>query len=87
MRLLMPWVVSHSRVPMVRSAAVAVASLLLLSHAAGGEGIPPEPVKDALPFSQSYTITGNYVVGGVDLSTQSHANGFVTAYPPLWVPR
>ena len=34
--------------------------------------------QDALPFTQSYSITGNYVVGGVDLVPQSQANGFVT---------
>src|SRR5688572_10434979 len=34
--------------------------------------------QDALPFTQSYSITGNYVVGGVDLAPQSQANGFVT---------
>src|SRR5687767_3669210 len=38
----------------------------------------PALAQDALPFTQSYSITGNYVVGGVDLAPQSQANGFVT---------
>jgi len=37
---------------------------------------------DALPFSKSYSITGNYVVGGVDLAPASGANGFITGTIP-----
>ena len=32
----------------------------------------------ALPLSQSYSVTGNYVVGGVDLAGKSQSKGFVT---------
>jgi hypothetical protein len=33
---------------------------------------------DALPFSRNYLITGNYVVGGVDLAPASGGGGFLT---------
>ena len=33
---------------------------------------------DALPFAKSYSITGNYVVGGVDLAPQPGTSGLVT---------
>jgi hypothetical protein len=33
---------------------------------------------DALPYSLSYTVTGDFAIGGVDLLPQSHANGFQT---------
>src|SRR5688572_257230 len=35
-------------------------------------------VANALPFAKRYTVTGNYVVGGVDLRPQARSNGFVT---------
>ena len=35
-------------------------------------------VPDALPFSRNYLITGNYVVGGVDLAPASGGGGFLT---------
>ena len=41
---------------------------------------------DALPFSKSYLVTGNYVVGGVDLAAgelQSRGNGFMTGTIPM----
>src|SRR5262249_55974255 len=34
---------------------------------------------DALPYSLSYTVTGDYAVGGVDLLPASQTNGFQTA--------
>src|SRR5437773_6928581 len=36
------------------------------------------PAGDALPYAMSFAITGNYVVGSVDLKPQSVANGFIT---------
>src|SRR5512143_2369271 len=33
---------------------------------------------DALPFSKGFLVTGDYVVGGVDLDPHSAANGFIT---------
>src|SRR5881397_1864046 len=38
--------------------------------------------QDALPFAKSYTVTGNYVVGGVHLPNQS-ADGFATRIIPM----
>ena len=38
---------------------------------------------DALPFSKIFLITGNYVVGGVDLAPQTSANGFNTGVIPM----
>ena len=40
-------------------------------------------VANALPFSKSYTITGNYVVGGVDLKPSSKGKGFITGTIPM----
>ena len=37
----------------------------------------------ALPFSGSYSITGNYVVGTVDLAPQHASNGLVTGTIPM----
>src|SRR5207237_3506529 len=33
---------------------------------------------DALPYSKGYLVTGNYVVGGVDVIANNATNGFVT---------
>ena len=53
--------------------------ILLLAQPAG----QAQGALEALPFSNSYSITGNYVVGGVDLAPQSGANGFVTGTIPM----
>ena len=53
--------------------------ILLLAQPAG----QAQSALEALPFSNSYSITGNYVVGGVDLAPQSGANGFVTGTIPM----
>jgi hypothetical protein len=37
----------------------------------------------ALPFAKNFLITGNYVVGSVDLAPQSGANGFLTGTIPV----
>ena len=34
--------------------------------------------QDALPFALSYTVTGDFAVGGVDLVPSSQTNGFQT---------
>ena len=39
---------------------------------------PQVRAQDALPFAKSYTVTGNYAVGGVDVRALSRVNGFVT---------
>jgi hypothetical protein len=41
------------------------------------------PADDALPFTRSYFVTGNYVVGGVDLLPASQTGGFITATIPM----
>jgi len=33
---------------------------------------------DALPFAKGFLVTGNYVIGGVDLDPKATSNGFVT---------
>ena len=38
---------------------------------------------DALPFAVSYTVTGNYVVGGVDLAPASASGGMITGTIPF----
>ena len=38
---------------------------------------------DALLFAKSYTITGNYVVGGVDLQPATTSTGFLTGTIPM----
>ena len=53
---------------------------MLLFAQAGGRAA----AGDALPFTQSSTITGNYVVGGVDLNgTNPIVNGFSTGTIPM----
>ena len=39
--------------------------------------------QDALPFAKSYTVTGNYMVGGVDVAARNAVNGFVTDTIPM----
>jgi hypothetical protein len=43
----------------------------------------PVRAQDALPFSKSYLVTGNYVVGGVDLVPQTGTHGFITGTIPM----
>src|SRR5512145_1650599 len=38
---------------------------------------------ESLPFATSYTVTGDYVVGGVDLLPQLAVNGFVEGDIPI----
>src|SRR5262249_23640807 len=38
---------------------------------------------DALPFAKSFLVTGNYVVGSVDLAPWKRTNGFVTGTIPI----
>jgi hypothetical protein len=38
---------------------------------------------ESLPFATSYTITGDYEVGGVDLTPSQAVNGFVTGTIPM----
>jgi hypothetical protein len=52
----------------------------------GGEAappIPPSPPGDALPYSRSYLVTGDYAVGGVDTVGKSAMGGFVTSSVPM----
>ncbi len=51
----------------------------LFAQAGGQAQAPPA---DALPFAKSYLVTGNYVVGGVDLPSNGQ-NGFVTGPIPI----
>src|SRR5262245_15758714 len=38
---------------------------------------------DALPFAKSYLLTGNYVVGGIDLQPDPRSGGFVSGNIPI----
>jgi len=38
---------------------------------------------DALPFAKNFLVTGNYVVGSVDMPPQSTSTGFLTATIPM----
>ena len=51
---------------------------LLLAQTIGTAVAP-----DALPFSKSFLVTGNYVVGGVDLAPQSGGQGFIAGTIPM----
>ena len=51
--------------------------LLLMPRTSSAQAANP------LPFAKSDTITGNYVVSGVDLQPQSKGNGFVTGAIPV----
>src|SRR5262245_2038623 len=37
----------------------------------------------ALPYAKGYLLTGNYVVGGIDLQTEKRQNGFLTGAIPM----
>ena len=64
---------------LAKAAAVAwlAVVLLLIPRAAMAQDANP------LPFAESYTVTGNYVVSGVDLQPQSKGSGFVTGTIPI----
>src|SRR4051794_9369722 len=54
-----------------RAAALVLGLVLALPQLARADG-------DPLPFAKSYTLTGSYAVGGVDLAPQPGGNGFAT---------
>ncbi len=54
---------------------LALACLAMVAQAAGRAQVG---TGDPLPFSKSYTITGNYVVRGVDLNPKTAVKGFAT---------
>ena len=54
--------------------------LLLIPRATSAQSTQSH---NPLPFAESYTVTGNYVVSGVDLQPQSKGNGFVTGTIPV----
>jgi VCBS repeat-containing protein len=55
-----------------------VALLLVVIGLVVAQTVGHAQVPDALPFSRNYLITGNYVVGGVDLAPASGGSGFLT---------
>jgi len=55
---------------------VAVLSVLLMLMSSQQRG--QAQAADALPFSKGFLVTGNYVVGGVDLNPQAVDHGFIT---------
>src|SRR5690348_2703932 len=61
------------------SSRVLLAAILLVVAVAGQRpGRAADDPSDALPYSLSYTVTGDYAVGSVDLLPSPHANGFQT---------
>jgi hypothetical protein len=54
---------------------LAALAFLLLGAQARGQA----QAQDALPFSQSYLLTGNYVVGSVDFDPRTASGGFLTS--------
>src|SRR6516225_8654614 len=66
------------RVTPRRTALFPIGIAVLFAQSSGRAQSP-----DALPFTTSYSVTGNYVVGGVDLLPQSGAGGAVTATIPM----
>ena len=52
-------------------------ALVLLFAETGGQAAPGDAV-NTLPYSKGFLVTGNYVVGGIDLNEESHpiVNGF-----------
>ena len=66
-----------------RTVAFLACLLVLLFAQAGGRAAVGV---DALPFSKGFLVTGNYVVGGVDLTSQANpadANGYATGTIPI----
>src|SRR5215467_13167758 len=76
-RLVMPCTtigaVSPPRARRSPTALVVLGLAMLFAQTVGHAQVP-----DALPFSRSYLITGNYVVGGVNLAPSSSGGGFLT---------
>jgi len=60
------------RVPIALGIAIGLAMVLAQI---GGHAQGPSP--DVLPYARSFLLTGNYVVGGVDVNSKSASNGFV----------
>jgi len=60
--------------------AIAVLMVAVIGQRPGRAAADPP---DALPFAVSYTVTGNYVVGGVDLAPGSASGGFATGTIPI----
>jgi hypothetical protein len=55
--------------------------VVLLLAQSGGQAQAPDD--DALPFTRSYFVTGNYVLGGVDLLPASQSGGFIAGTIPM----
>jgi hypothetical protein len=51
---------------------------LLIGVVAQESGKAADDLSDALPYSLSYTVTGDYAVGSVDLLPSPHTDGFQT---------
>src|SRR5688572_30259193 len=71
---------SGKRMSWVRRAA-ALISLAAVTVFAQSAGIAE--TGDALQYAKSYTVTGDYVVGGVDLQPASTSTGFLTGTIPM----
>ena len=52
--------------------------LLIVAVASQRTGRAADDLTDALPYSLSYTVTGDYAVGSVDLLPSPHTDGFQT---------
>src|SRR5262245_13199425 len=60
------------------SRALLATVVLLVAVASQRPGKAADDLSDALPYSLSYTVTGDYAVGGVDFVPSAAPNGFQT---------
>ena len=69
-----------------RGAALFALGIVLLCASPRGQAQQAAPNTDALPFAKSYLLTGNYIVGGVDLQPDSKATSVSGTIPMSGVP-
>src|SRR5580765_3584949 len=62
---------------------LALGLLLLLGQMSGRAHDDHDDDDASLPYSKGYLLTGNYVVGGIDLQTEKRQNGFLTGTLPM----
>src|SRR5690349_10666624 len=58
------------------SSRLLIAALLIFTVINQRSGRAASVVTEALPYSLSYTVTGDYAIGSVDLLPAPHAGGF-----------
>jgi hypothetical protein len=74
----------HLRSKVATAALLMCAFAMLFAQTSGQAAAPAPP--DALPYSKGFLVTGNYVAGFVDLTSQANpadANGYATGTIPI----